>query len=82
MMKAKTQVSARMPAQEAHPTTVWLLLCRVPSKMRKNTKRAVTDAYKTPRKSKVGIMNEKEILAKTSLPKDPKAGAVLYCDPV
>lgn len=48
----------RIPAQVAHPTTVCSFLWREFWKMRKNTKRADTEAYKTPRKSKVGIMNE------------------------
>ena len=82
IMKARIHVSAKIPAHEAHPMTVWLLLWRLPSKIRKKINLAETDEYKTPRKSRVGIMNENAIFAKTSLPKDPKAGAVLYCVPV
>ncbi len=44
MMKATTQVPARMPAQEAQPITVWFPLWRVPSKIRKKIKRAETEA--------------------------------------
>ena len=44
--------------------------------------RAVTDAYKTPKKIKVGIMNEKATFLYTTLPRDPNAGAVLYWVPV
>lgn len=60
MINARTHVAARIPAQDAHPVRVWLDLWRVPSKMRKKTKRAETEAYRTPRKIKVGIMKEKE----------------------
>ena len=77
-MKAPIQVNARIPAQVDQPTTVWLDLCFEPSKIRKKMKRAETEAYRTPRKIRVGIMNENDTLLKTSLPRDPKAGAVLY----
>lgn len=58
MIKAKTQVVTKIPAQEPHPTTVWLLTCFVFRNRRKKTKRAVTDAYRHPKKMMVGIMNE------------------------
>ena len=81
-IKASTQVNAKIPAQESHPTIVWLPLWRVPSNSRKNTNLADTEAYKTPRKIRVGIINENETFLKTSFPREPKAGAVLYCVPV
>jgi hypothetical protein len=59
MMKAKIQVTSRIPNQLAHPTTVWLFRCTELRKTRKKTKRAVTEAYKQPRKISVGIMKEK-----------------------
>lgn len=60
MMKAKIQVTSRMPNQLAHPTKVWLFMCTELRNMRKKTKRAVTEAYRHPRKISVGIMKEKE----------------------
>ena len=44
MMKAKIQVSARMPAQLAQPMRVLLDLCLVPSNARKKMNRADTEA--------------------------------------
>jgi hypothetical protein len=32
MMKAPSQVAAKIPPQDAHPTRVWFVLCLVPSK--------------------------------------------------
>ncbi len=43
-IKATTHVIARMPAQTDQPSTVWLPLWRVPSKIRKKMKRADTEA--------------------------------------
>lgn len=77
-MNASNHVAARIPAHADHPITVWLDLCLVPSNIRKKINRADTDAYKTPRKINVGIMNEKETFLNTSLPNDPNAGEVLY----
>lgn len=82
MMKARSHVAARIPPHEAHPTTVWELLCLVPSNRRKKMKRADTEAYSTPRKIRVGIMNEKETFLYNSFPSEPNAGAVLYWFPV
>jgi hypothetical protein len=78
MIKAPSHVIPRIPAHEAHPITVLEVLCLVPSKMRKKTNRAETDAYRTPRKIKVGIMNENETFLKTSLPREPNAGELMY----
>jgi hypothetical protein len=61
--------------------TVCSFLWREFWKMRKKTNRADTDAYRTPRKIRVGIMNEKETFLKTSS-RDPNAGAVMYWLPV
>lgn len=44
MMKAPSQVRARIPAHAPHPTTVCEDLWMVPSKMRKKMKRAETVA--------------------------------------
>lgn len=82
MMKAPTQVAAKIPAHAAQPTTVFSALCFVPSKMRKNMNLAETDAYRTPRKIKVGIMKENATFLKMSFPMDPKAGEVMYWLPV
>ncbi len=60
MIKATTQVTARMPAQAAHPMTVWLVICRLFWKIRKKTNLAETEAYSTPKKTRVGIMKENE----------------------
>lgn len=60
MIKAKIQVTSRMPNQLPHPTTVWLFMCTELRNARKKTKRAVTEAYRHPRKMRVGIMKEKE----------------------
>lgn len=79
MMKAPIQVAAKMPAHEAQPITVWLVLCLVPSKIRKKMKRADTEAYRTPKKIKVGIMKENATFFKVSFPREPKAGEVMYC---
>lgn len=49
--------------------------------MRKKTKRAETEAYRTPRKMIVGIMNEKATFLYVSW-SEPKAGAVMYWFPV
>jgi hypothetical protein len=76
MMKAPIQVAARMAAQVPHPLAVLPYLCLELSKMRKCTNRAVTLAYKTPRKIRVGIMKEKATSFSVWLPRDPKAGAV------
>jgi hypothetical protein len=59
MMKANTQVTARMAAQVAQPTAVLLVMWRLPWKMRKNKNLELIDAYRTPRKIKVGIMKLK-----------------------
>jgi hypothetical protein len=69
--------SQRIPAQTLQPSTVCSFLWREFSKMRKNTKRADTEAYKTPKKIKVGIMKEKATFLYTSC-REPKAGAVMY----
>jgi hypothetical protein len=82
MIQAIIHNAARIAPQAAHPTTVLLPLCRVPSKSRKKINRAETDAYRTPRKIIVGIINENDTFLYTSLPRDPKAGAVIYCVPV
>lgn len=81
MTKAKIHVVRRMPAQEPHPTTVWSLRCFEFLKTRKKTKRAVTEAYRHPRKMIVGIMNEKETFLYRSS-RDPKAGALTYWLPL
>jgi hypothetical protein len=49
-----------MPAHVAHPTTVWLVLCLLLANTRKNTNLADTEAYSTPKKINVGIMNEND----------------------
>ena len=49
--------------------------------MRKNKNRAETEAYSTPRKMIVGIMNENETFLNT-FSRDPNAGAVMYWFPV
>jgi hypothetical protein len=51
----------KIAAQDTQPTTVFSLLCREFWNMRKNTKRAETEAYSTPRKIIVGIIKEKAI---------------------
>lgn len=81
MIKAKIQVTSRMPNQLPQPTTVWLCRCTELRNARKKTKRAVTEAYRQPRKMIVGIMKEKAAFLYTSS-KDPKAGAVTYWLPV
>lgn len=81
MIKANTQVTSRMPAQLPQPTTVWLCRCTELRNARKKTKRAVTEAYRHPRKMSVGIMKEKETFLYMSS-SDPKAGAVTYWLPV
>ena len=58
--KATTQVTAKIPAQEAHPTTVWLVMCRLFWKIRKKRNLAETEAYSTPKNTRVGIMKENE----------------------
>ena len=50
--------------------------------MRKKMKRADTDAYSTPRKMRVGTMKEKDTFLYISLPREPKAGVVMYWFPV
>ena len=52
-------------------------MCFVPEKTLKNTNRAVTEAYRTPKKIRVGIMKLKEMSWYLWLPREPKAGAVL-----
>lgn len=77
MKKAKIQVVRRIAAQEPQPTTVWSLKCFEFLKRRKKTNRAVTEAYRQPRKIMVGIMKEKEtFLYKSS--REPNAGALTY----
>src|SRR4051794_4000976 len=72
MIQAMIHSPARIPAQAAHPTTVLLPLWRVPSNKRKKMNRAETEAYRTPRKIMVGIINENETFLYTSLPREPK----------
>lgn len=59
MIKAKIQVTSRMAAHEPQPMTVWSFMWRELRNNRKKTKRAVTDAYRHPRKMMVGIIKEK-----------------------
>ena len=59
MMNPRIQRMAKIPAQVAHPITVFCVLCFESRKMRKKTKRAETEEYKTPRKIRVGIMKLK-----------------------
>lgn len=73
--------SHKIPVQTPHPTTVCSFLCLELSKMRKNKNLADTEAYNTPRKMMVGIMNENEIFLNTGC-RDPNAGAVMYWFPV
>lgn len=80
IIKAATQVASRIPAHEAQPITVCSFLCFESLKRRKKTRRAETDAYRTPRKMSVGIMNEKATFLKTGS-SDPNAGAVMYWPP-
>jgi hypothetical protein len=81
IMKAKIQVTSRIPLQDPQPTIVWLFKCFELRKRRKNTKRAETEAYRQPRKMMVGIMNEKATFLYRSS-NDPNAGAVTYWLPV
>lgn len=52
--------SRRIPAHVPQPMIVCSLLWREFWKMRKKTNRADTEAYRTPRKIRVGIMKENE----------------------
>jgi hypothetical protein len=81
MMKAAIHVTRRMLVHEAHPTTVWSDMCLEPRNRRKKTKRPVTEAYRQPRKIRVGIMNEKDAFLYTSW-SEPNAGDVMYWLPV
>lgn len=81
MMKAKIQVVRRMAAHEPHPTRVWSLKCLEFRNRRKKANRAVTEAYRHPRKMIVGIMNEKETFLYRSS-REPKAGALTYWLPL
>lgn len=68
--------SRRIPAHEAQPMIVCSFLCFESLKMRKKTRRAETDEYRTPRKMRVGIMKEKETFLKTGS-SEPNAGDVM-----
>lgn len=81
MMKAAIHVKKRIPAHDAHPTTVWLFMCFELRKTRKKTNRAETEAYRHPKKMMVGIINEKAAFLYT-VSSEPKAGAVTYWLPV
>lgn len=81
MINAMIHVTSRMPAHDPQPTTVWSLTCREPWNTRKKTKRAVTDAYRQPRKMMVGIMKENDTFLYMSC-SEPNAGAVTYWLPV
>lgn len=81
MGQEKGNSSRRIAAHVPHPTTVCSVLCCEFLKMRKKMKRADTDAYRTPKKMIVGIMNEKATFLYVSW-SEPKAGAVMYWFPV
>lgn len=53
--------SRRIPAHVDHPVSVCSVMCREFLKMRKKMNRVETEAYKTPKKMMVGIINEKAI---------------------
>lgn len=77
MIKAQLHRANNMLDQLAHPTRVWSLICRVSRKSRKKMKRAVTEAYKHPRKRMVGRRNEKDIFLYSSC-RELNAGDFTY----
>jgi hypothetical protein len=79
--KAAIQVTSKIEAHEAQPTTVCSVMCLELRNSLKKTNRPVTDAYKQPRKMSVGIMKENETFLYRSS-REPNAGEVMYWLPV